>query len=74
MSETYQQYQDAVKTEQADMNYEEIKDLMSKQSDFMLELDNVIPQKHIWINRGAKLTCENAGHPMHEAWLRRNPR
>jgi len=23
---------------------------------------------HRWTDRGAKLTCENAGHPYHEAW------
>jgi len=28
-------------------------------------------QDHIWIDRGAKLTCENAGHIAHEIWKRR---
>jgi hypothetical protein len=23
---------------------------------------------HKWVDRGLKLSCEGAGHPMHQAW------
>ena len=36
--------------------------------EFSIELDNLPSQGHLWIDRGLKQTCENAGHPYHEAW------
>jgi hypothetical protein len=57
-----------VQAEQKDMSYEEVKAKMEASSEFMLELDNLPVQKHSWTDRGLKWTCENAGHPYHEAW------
>ena len=68
MKQTYKDYQDEVASEQKDMKYEEIKEKMKQRSEFLLELDNLPAQNHIWIDRGAKFTCENAGHVAHEAW------
>jgi hypothetical protein len=51
-----------------DKSYEEIKEELQAKSDFLLELDNMPPQTHSWTDRGEKFTCENAGHPWHEAW------
>lgn len=42
--------------------------LFVKQSDFAIKIDDITPQTHNWTDRGLKLTCENAGHPYHEAW------
>ena len=42
-----------------------------KDSDYVLDFDNLPKQKHLWTDRGLKYTCENAGHPTHEAWKRR---
>ena len=33
-----------------------------------VDFDNLPSQNHLWTDRGAKMTCENAGHTMHEAW------
>jgi len=38
---------------------------------FQIDIDNLPPVKHIWVNRGMKMTCEHAGHSYHEAWFRR---
>lgn len=35
------------------------------------DMNDMKPIKHIWIDRGAKLTCEKAGHAYHEAWKRK---
>jgi hypothetical protein len=61
----------AVKDEQSDMTYEDIKERMAKDNEFITELDNLPSQGHIWIDRGLKYTCENAGHAWHEAYKRR---
>ena len=37
-------------------------------SDNATNLDDLQSQKHSWTDRGLKWTCENAGHPYHEAW------
>jgi hypothetical protein len=33
-----------------------------------VNLDNLPKTIHNWTDRGAKLTCEGASHPPHEAW------
>ncbi len=58
-------------TAETEVKYEEVRDQMKKQSEYMLELDHLPPQEHLWTDRGAKYTCENAGHEYHEAWKRR---
>ena len=40
-------------------------------NEWLLDLDNLPPIPHRWIDRGMKMTCEDAGHPYHEAWKRR---
>lgn len=71
MKQSYKDFKEEVTAEQKDKSYDEIKEDMQGRSEFMLELDNLPSQNHIWINRGAKMTCENAGHPWHEVWLKR---
>lgn len=39
--------------------------------EFTVDLDNLPQQGHIWIDRGEKMSCENAGHPYHQAFKRR---
>jgi len=68
---TYKERQEAIKEEQSEMSYDEIKQLMDAKSEFVLELDKLPKQNHVWINRGLKATCEHANHPAHEAWFRR---
>lgn len=67
----YKEYREEIKDSQTDMSYEEIKAHMEKNSEFLVELDNLKPQKHLWTDRGLKYTCEDAGHPYHEAWKKR---
>jgi predicted patatin/cPLA2 family phospholipase len=71
MSKTYKELREELKEQQSHKSYEEIKKELEKSSEFMLELDNLKPQKHLWTDRGEKMTCENAGHQYHEAWKRR---
>lgn len=68
MSESYQEYRKQVKSEQSGKDYEEIKEEMEKQSDFMVELDNLGTQPHRWVDRGAVMSCEGAGHANHRAF------
>lgn len=70
---THKDHQDNVQAQQANMSYEDVKDLMDKTNDFVLEMDNLQPIKHNWTDRGLKYTCENAGHTYHEAWKIRKP-
>lgn len=58
-----------MKYDQQKMSYEQIKSEL--QGDIIAELDKLQPQTHNWTDRGAKLTCENAGHSYHEVWKRR---
>lgn len=40
-----------------------------KRSDFVFELDNLQPQTHNWVDRGAVMSCEGV-HANHKAWKR----
>ena len=71
MGKFYKKRQAEIKDEQSNLSYEEIQAQMRKESEFVLELDKLPAQDHLWTNRGAKATCENAGHAMHEFWFRK---
>ena len=32
------------------------------------DMDNPPSVSHNWVDRGLKVSCENAGHPQHESW------
>lgn len=65
---THEDHKANVQAEQKDLSYEEVKEIMEKRNEFILEMDKLQPQKHLWTDRGLKYTCENAGHAAHEAW------
>lgn len=36
--------------------------------EYSVELDNLPPIKHRWIDRGLVMSCEGAGHPNHRSF------
>jgi len=69
--QTYSAFKQKVEHEQNELSSEEIKELMKKRSEFILELDNLTPQPHNWVDRGLVMSCEGAAHPNHRAFKRR---
>ena len=65
---SYKEHRESLKEEQSTKSYEDIKADMVRRSEHITELDNLPKQNHGWTDRGLKFTCENAGHPYHEAW------
>lgn len=53
---------------QESMTHKEIVDHMG---DTAIDLDNLKPQKHLWVDRGAVMSCEGAAHANHRAFKRR---
>lgn len=43
----------------------QIHDELQSKSEFTMDLDNLTPIKHLWIDRGLVMSCEGAGHPNH---------
>jgi hypothetical protein len=37
--------------------------------EYSVDIGNLPRHKHIWIMRGAKVSCEGAGHPHHSHFL-----
>lgn len=68
--QTYKKRQQEVKSEQSEMTSEQVKEMMNRQSEFLLELDNLRPQEHIWVDRGVVMSCEGAAHPNHRTFKR----
>lgn len=38
--------------------------------EFTVNLDELKPQEHRWVDRGLVVSCEGAGHPPHRAFKR----
>jgi len=68
MKQNSKKRKEEVKTEQKGLSYREVKALMQQRNEFTTELDHLPKQLHKWTDRGANMTCENAGHEYHQAW------
>lgn len=44
---------------------------LQNRNEYTFDLDNPPAVKHIWVDRGMVLSCENAGHPNHRVYKRR---
>lgn len=38
--------------------------------EYQVNLDDLKPQEHRWVDRGLVMSCEGAGHPPHRAFKR----
>lgn len=47
---------------------EQIVDFLKQTNDEVFDLDAQPKPKHKWVDRGLKMSCEGAGHPMHQSW------
>lgn len=65
----YQERKAEVEDEQKTMTRQEIRDKMERESEFSLDLDNLPSVKHNWVQRGATVNCEGAGHAFHQHFL-----
>lgn len=57
-----------IKEEDRKQVHEELKDKFEQ----TFNLDDMKPQKHIWVDRGLVMSCEGAGHANHRAFKRVN--
>lgn len=67
---TYKEFKAKQKEEQSKQSYKEIKEKLARRNEFMLELDNLVPQEHRWVDRGLVMSCEGGTHPSHRAFKR----
>lgn len=49
----------------------EIHEELKRVSEFTIDLDNLQPIKHVWVDRGLIMSCEGAGHPNHRHFKRK---
>lgn len=54
----------------SEMTREEQVEIERSQHEFLTDLDSLTPQEHMWVDRGAVLSCEGASHPTHRAFKR----
>ena len=57
---------------QPELTQEELLAEAKRQNDVVFELDKQAKILHNRIDRGLKLSCEDAGHPQHEVWKKRS--
>lgn len=63
-AETYQEQQERINTELAGQTKEEVIAATGG-----IDLDNLPTVTHQWVERGAVVSCEGAGHPNHRHFL-----
>lgn len=71
MPQTYKELKDEVKAEQSAMTPDEIRAKLQKESEYMVDLNNIPQQNHNWVDRGIVISCENGGHANHQVYKRR---
>jgi len=49
---------------------QKVHDELKDKFEYIFDMDRLMPQKHIWVDRGIVVSCENAGHPSHRAFKR----
>lgn len=66
-------YQDALQRHvEAGAERAELVEFMGAHNNQIIDFDALPKQKHNWHDQGEKLSCWNAGHPMHQVWKPRN--
>lgn len=68
-AQTYQEFQSKLKLQQSDLDKDDIMKIMEHKSEYVQDLDNLPRQKHNWVRRGVKVSCEGANHPHHSHFL-----
>lgn len=69
--QSYKEYREELTEKQGDKTRDEIREQLEKRNEFLLDLDNLKPQEHHWIDRGTVMSCEGGSHPPHRAFKRR---
>jgi hypothetical protein len=54
-----------------DVDTKEAAQMFLKQSGHVVKLDELVPQNHIWVDRGELMSCEGANHESHRAFKTR---
>jgi hypothetical protein len=67
----YEEYQAELHADQDNKPREQIVEELKTKSEHVFDPDNAPVVTHHWVDRGTKLSCEGAGHPMHQAYKRK---
>ena len=65
MEDKLTKLQEKYKKEQSNELRQQIVEELQKRSQHTIDLDNLPPVKHIWVDRGEVMSCEGADHPNH---------
>jgi hypothetical protein len=74
----YRDYQNELEAEQDGKAPEQVEQMLKQKTDengqqvytHVFNPTNLPAQGHRWVDRGAKMSCEHAGHPHHAAFKR----
>ena len=62
---SYAEQLDELYEEQKSMTPDQIAEDMANNSEYSIDLNNLPGVKHVWVDRGAVMSCEGANHPSH---------
>lgn len=70
MRQSYKERKAAVAAKQSNMSHADVLAKMRKNSEAVVDLNDLPTQQHIWVDRGVVKSCEGAGHPNHRSYAR----
>ena len=56
-------------SEENDIDIKSATEIYLKESESVIDMENLPIVKHNWVQRGIKVSCEGAGHPHHSHFL-----
>lgn len=62
---SYEERQAELRAAQAGMSREQIAEQMTAESEGVFDPETAVAPTHHWVDRGAVMSCEGAGHPTH---------
>jgi hypothetical protein len=67
----YKDYQNELKADQEGKPREEVVEDLKQRVEYVFDPNTAPKIPHKWVNRGLRLSCEGAGHPNHQVWLKK---
>lgn len=67
----YEDKQNELAEQQAGKTRQEVATELKTQAEHVFDPETAVPQKHNWVRRGIKMSCEGANHAHHQTFLRR---
>ena len=65
---SYEDDKAQIKEDQETLTREEVAEMLRKKNEHVFDPETAPKLEHRWVDRGLKMSCEGASHPMHQSY------